>query len=180
MNKTTTKKLFQAIEVNDRQVIDEILDEHQDALKVVGFHNRLVRDKTPLMFAMQCVNTELAGYFLDRGADASAIMPGGPKSSTLAVCMTFAHAGMTPFDDWIQLTNRLLDQGADPSTAIWAAIASYRGRTKRIDLIELLYRRGADIDGPFLESGTSVRELVKINKDKQLPELLALFDIDSE
>lgn len=180
MNKTTTKKLFQAIEAKNRQVIDEILDEHQDALEVVGFHNRLVRDKTPLMFAMQCTNTELANYFLDRGADANAIMPGGPKSSVLAVCMKFAHAGMTPFQDWIELTRRLLDLGADPSTAIWPAIHSYKGRVNRIDLIELLYRRGADIDGPFLESGTSVRELVEINKDKQLPELLALFDIDGD
>ena len=180
MNKATTKKLFQAIEAKDRQAIDEILDKHADALEVVGFHNRNVRDKTPLMYAMQCCNVELANYLLDRGADANAVMPAGPKSSVLALCMIFAHSPIAPFDDWIQLTNRLLDLGADPTSAIWPATTHYKGILNRIDLVELLYRRGANIDQPFLESGESVRELVRINKSRHLPELLALFEIQPD
>ncbi len=179
MNRTTTKRLFQAIQADDRSLIDEILEANEDALEVVGLHNRLVRDKTPLMFALQCMKLDLANYLLDRGADAAAHMAGGPRSSVLALCVKFAHAGVTSFDDWMQLARRLLDQGADPSTAIWQAIATYRGLTNRIDLVELLIRRGADVDSPFLDSGESVRDLVRINSGKHLPELLALFDMDA-
>ena len=99
--------------------------------------------------------------------------------SALALCMKFAHYGLSSLDVWMQLAQRLLDQGADPTSAIWPAIASYRGSVDRIDLIELLYQRGADIDSPFLDSGESVRDLVKINSRIQLPELLELFDIDA-
>lgn len=180
MNNATTKRLFQSIETKDRQAIDEILDKHADALEVVGFHNRNVRDKTPLMYAIQCCNVELSNYLLDRGAEANAVMPGGPESSVLALCMIVAHSPAGSFDDWIQLTNRLLDLGADPTSAIWTATAHYKGFLKKIDLVELLYRRGANIDKPFLETGESVREVVAFNKSLHLPELLALFEIQPD
>ena len=37
------------------------------AIETLETHNRLVRDKTPLQYALQCFNLELAGHLLDRG-----------------------------------------------------------------------------------------------------------------
>lgn len=84
MNKSTTKRMFEAIQAGDAQSLYQILDAETEALETVGEHNRNVRDKTPLMFAMQCRNLRLAHALLDRGANAAAEMPGGPGDSVLS------------------------------------------------------------------------------------------------
>ena len=73
-----------------------ILDDDPDAMESIGEHNRNVRDKTPLMFAMQCFNLQLAHVLLDRGANANAEMPGGPGYSVLSLCMQFAYCDRRP------------------------------------------------------------------------------------
>ncbi len=70
MNKATTKRMFNAIQEKDLATLYAILRDNPDAMETVGEHNRNVRDKTPLMFAMQCWNISLANALLDRGAKA--------------------------------------------------------------------------------------------------------------
>lgn len=60
MNKAQKKSLFQAIEKGKINAIDAILATEPDALEAFGEHNNYVRDKTPLMYALQCANFELA------------------------------------------------------------------------------------------------------------------------
>src|SRR5437762_2980269 len=91
MNKTTTRRMFDAIQDGDAGTLSEILDAEPEALELVGEHNRYVRDKTPLMFAMQCRKLQLAHALLDRGANAAAEMSGGPRDSALSLCMEFAY-----------------------------------------------------------------------------------------
>lgn len=79
MKKTAIKRMFKAIQDGDTETLDAILDSDPDALETVGEHNRNVRDKTPLMFAMQCNNQQLAHALIDRGANVDARMAGGPR-----------------------------------------------------------------------------------------------------
>ena len=48
--------MFSAIQDKDLTSLYAILDENPDALETLGDHNAYVRDKTPLMFAIQCAN----------------------------------------------------------------------------------------------------------------------------
>ena len=133
MKKTSVKRLFNAIQADDRPTLDGILDGDPSAMETVGEHNRLVRDKTPLMFAMQCSNLPLAHYLLDRGADASAAMPAEPGLSVLGLCMKFAYCDRRAHDEWIQLAERLLGLGADPNSGIWPALHGFGGIVDRAD-----------------------------------------------
>src|SRR6516165_7885973 len=110
--------MFNAVQEKDLATLYAILQENPEAMETVGEHNRNVRDKTPLMFAMQCRNIRLANALLDRGAKASALMAGGPCMSALALCVMFAYCDTEEHDDWIRLAKRLLDKGADPTSAL--------------------------------------------------------------
>lgn len=177
MNKTTKKRLFSAIQNGDLASLHAILDVNADAMETVGEHNRLVRDKTPLMFALQCANFGLANALLDRGAKASAVMAGGPRSSVLGLCVYFAYCDKSQHDDWMRLATRLLDEGADPTSALWPALHSFGGLVKRADLIRLLLDRGADPDRKVGNSDNTVRELVEINRRLYTDEVLELLHL---
>jgi hypothetical protein len=167
--------MFKSIQDEDQTSLYVILDQFPDALETVGEHNATVRDKTPLMFAMQCRNISLAHALLDRGANASAVMPGGPCSSALELCVEFAYCDELRHDDWIRLATRLLDEGADPTSALWLALHSFGGLVKRADLIRLLLDRGANPDQMVGNSGNTARELVEINRHRYTDEVLRLF-----
>ena len=179
MNKTTTKRMFKAIEDDDVDALYQILDTHPEALETVGEHNRLVRDKTPLMFAMQCWNTRLATDLLDRGADATATMTGGPETPALSLCMHFAYCDKANHDEWIPLASRLIDGGADPNEGLWPALDGCCQTLERTDMIRLCLDRGADPDSELANSGSTIREMVKINQQLFSPEVLSLFDISA-
>jgi hypothetical protein len=148
-------------------------------MEAVGEDNPNVRDKTPLMYAMQCVNLGLANALLDHGANASAVMPGGPRESVLDLCVIFAYYCLEhEHDEWISLATRLLDLGAEPTSALWPALHSFAGGfVKRADLIRLLLDRGANPDEQAGNSGNTVRELVEVNKRLYSNEVLGLFDV---
>jgi ankyrin repeat protein len=177
MNKTTKKRMFNAIQDGDAETLSQILDAEPEAIEVVGEHNRYVRDKTPLMFAMQCRKLQLAHALLDRGANAAAEMPGGPRYSALLLCMDSAYCDSEGHDEWIRLATRLIDKGADPNSGLWPALHGFGGIVDRADLIRLSLERGADPDRQLGNSGNTVRELVKINRHLYSAEVLALFDM---
>lgn len=177
MTKTTIKRMFKAIEDGAQETLREILDANPPALETVGFHNRLVRDKTPLMFAMQCHKFSLVHWLIDRGANASAVMPGGPKSSTLGLCAYFAYCDRQNHDEWIKIATRLLDQGADPNAGLWPALHGFGRLVNRADLIKLLLDRGADPDRKVGNCANTVRELVAVNRRLYSSEVLALFGV---
>ena len=177
MNKTSKKRLFSAIQDKDLTSLDAILDENPDALETLGDHNAYVRDKTPLMFAIQCANISLAHALLDRGAEASAMMPGGPGTSVLELCVEFAYCDEPRHDDWIRLATCLLDEGADPNSALWPALNGFGGIVDRADLIRLLLDRGANPDQLLGNCGDTVRELVEINRHLYSDEVLRLFHL---
>ena len=178
MNKAAKKRMFSAIQDKDLTSLFAIIDENPDALEAVGDHNAYVRDKTPLMFAIQCANIILAHALLDRRAEASAIMPGGPGSSVLELCVEFAYRDEPRHDDWIRLAARLLDEGADPNSALWPALYGFGGIVDRADLIRLLLDRGANPDQLLGNCGDTVRELVEINRHLYTDEVLRLFHLN--
>lgn len=179
MKKIDIKRLFKAIEDDDRATLTELLDSNPDALEILGEHNRFVRDKTPLMYAIQCFNIELADFLLDRGADACAVMPAGPCDTVLQMCVERAYCNAETHDEWIDLTVRLLDAGADASGALWRALHSFGGIVDRPDVIRLLLERGADPDQMVGNSGNTARELVQVNAHNYTPTVLDLFDVSS-
>ena len=177
MTKTTIKALFNAIQEGDTRTLRQILAAEPDALEAIGEHNRNVRDKTPLMFAMQCRKLRIAHELLDRGANAAAEMAGGPRSSVLSLCMQFAYCDAENHDEWIRLATRLIDRGADPNTGLWPALHGFGKIVARTDLIRLALERGADPDRQLGDLGSTVRELVNINRHLFSAEVLDLFGI---
>jgi hypothetical protein len=178
MKKSTVKNMFKAIEQENAATLNAILDTEPDALETVGFHNSFVRDKTPLMYAMQCRKLGLANALVDRGADVKAIMPGGPKSSVLFICIESAYSDPIDHDKWIDLAKRLLDGGADPNSAFWTSLACFGGVVRRSDLIKILVDYGADPDRGVGDTGSTVRELVEINRRLFPEEVLMLFGLE--
>jgi ankyrin repeat protein len=179
MNKTTKKRMFSAIQDRDLPTLYAILDNNPDAMETVGEHNSNVRDKTPLMFAMQCANLSLANALLDRGAKPSAVMAGGPCISVLALCVKFAYCDPRQHDDWIRLATRLLDKGADPTSALWPALHGFGRIVNRADLISLLLDRGANPDQLVGNTGDTARELVEVNRHLYSDEVLKLFHLNN-
>ncbi len=171
--------MFKAIEDDDWETLDSILDKDDEAIETHGFHNRLVRDKTPLMYALQCFNLELAGHLLDRGANPSAVMPGGPRHSVIQMCIARAFCNESTHDDWIAFTVRLLDKGIDPNEGLWPSLHGYGELVPRDDLIRIMLERGADPDRKVGNCGSTVRELVQINSRLYPPNVLEMFDIDT-
>lgn len=177
MNKATTKRMFNAVQEKDTATLYAILRDNPDAMETVGQHNANVRDKTPLMFAMQCWNIGVANALLDRGAKASAVMAGGPCMSALALCVMFAYCDADQHDDWIRLASRLIDKGADPTSALWQALNGVGRIVKRADLLRLLLNRGANPDLQVGNTGSTARELLEINRRLYTDEVLQLFHL---
>jgi ankyrin repeat protein len=175
MNKSDNKRLFKAIEDGDWSTVEAILDKNPDDVDVHGISNRLCRDKTPLMYAMQCENFEFARRFIDRGANVCARMPDGPKMSVSALAAKFGH-GLNPRHQvWIEFASELIMKGANPTDALWTALAAYDVRNDKSGMIRLLVDAGADLDSTI--PAGRIRELVKINKQLYSDEVLELCGV---
>jgi len=129
------------------------------------------------MFAIQCGNFAFAHKLLDRGANANAEMAGGQRKSVLSLCMLFAHSGASDFEEWKRLVSRLLDQGADPNSALSAAVNASKKFVKRADMVQLLLSHGADPDRKIGETENTVRKLAEINRHLYSAEVLGLLNI---
>lgn len=175
MNKSTKKKIFTSIEKDDSETLFSILETDPKAIEITGEHNRNVRDKTPLMYALQCRKLELASILLDHGASPTAKMAGGPKSSVLDLCANFAHYDPSSFSQWVDLVVRLLEKGANPSTALWPALHAFGSIVKNPSIIKLLLEYGADPDIQLGDSGNTIRELLEVNKHLYPDEIHELF-----
>ena len=179
MKNVDIKRMFKAIEDDDQQTLDSILDTNDDAIETHGLHNRLVRDKTPLMYALQCFNLKIARHLLDRGANPSAVMPNGPRHSVIQMCIKRAFCNKSTHDDWIAFTIRLLDAGIDPNEGLWPSLHGYGELVPRDDLIRIMLERGANPDLPLGNSGNTVRELVQINSRLYSPAILEMFGVNA-
>ena len=178
MTKSDNKRLFNAIEGNDWPTIDTILQKYPSEIDAYGIHNRLCRDKTPLMYAMQCENFALARRFIDLGAAVCAKMAGGPGMSVLALAAKFGH-GLNPnHGEWVAFASELIQRGADPTEALWPALAAYDIRNGKSDMVKLLIDAGADLDSEI--PAGRIRDLVKVNEHLFADDVLTMCGIDRQ
>jgi hypothetical protein len=168
-------RLFEAIEAGELTAVTAMLDQDPSLVEANGEANANVRDKTPLMYALQCHRFGLARLLIQRGADVRARIAGGPRSSVIALAMRFVIAGR-PNDEIVQIVGELIDAGADPNEALWPACHAYVKRFDQPELIELLLARGADPDRA-LADGSTVRGLMKVNASLYSPRVLRLFGL---
>jgi ankyrin repeat protein len=175
MNKSDNKTLFKAIEDGDWPTIEALLDKNPGDVDVYGIANRLCRDKTPLMYALQCENFEIARRFIARGADVSAKMADGPKLSVLALAVKFGHGLNPQHERWIEFAAELIEKGATPTDALWSALTAYDLRNDKSGMIRLLIEAGADLDSEIPVG--KIRDLVKVNEQRYSDEVLALCGV---
>jgi ankyrin repeat protein len=179
MNKTDNKRLFKAIEDGDVVTIDSILSKNPGEIDVLGCDNSLYRDKTPLMYAMQCGRFDLARTFLDLGADVRARMGGGgPKTGVLALAMIFGHPRSPDYEHFLEFSRELIRRGAEPSEALMSALASYSKSDDRSEMIEMLLENGASLDHRRAD-GMSVREIVAATSRRYSARILQLCGVES-
>lgn len=174
MSRSSINRLFKAIQAGDVTTVTALLDADPATVDAFGEGSAAYRDKTPLMFALQCGRHHIARQLIRHGADVGARMPGGPRSTVIAV----AVASVIPqqgLKDAVRIVGDLLDAGADPNDGLWPALSSYNKAWDQPELIALLLERGADPDRPVGNSGNTVRELVAINAGRYSSRVLSLF-----
>ena len=177
MTKAEIKKLFVAIEKHDHNTVFAILESDKDAMETVGHHNANCRDKTPLMFAMQCEDFELSEKLIDLGANVSAKMPAGPESSVIQLAVKFGHGLNPQFGKWLSFTQKLIQKGANPSDALWPACHAYIKVADKPEIISLLLQSGASPESEVGNTGSTVKELVKVNSQLYSSRVLSLFGL---
>lgn len=173
------RRLFDAIQDGASSRVRAILDERPEAIEALGDGNEMRLDKTPLMWALQCNKLGLAKMLVERGADVRARMPAGPRSSVLGLAVRFVIADRDPAPN-LRIIETLIDAGADPNDGLWPALHAYHQKFDRTEIIELLLQRGADPDLLAGNSGSTVRELVRINAKRYSDRALALFGIERD
>lgn len=176
MNKSDNKKMFKAIENGDWHTIEALLEKNPGEVDVYGISNRPCRDKTPLMYSMQCQNFDFARRFIALGADVSAKMAGGPRMSVLALAATFGHGLNPQHEIWIEFASELIEKGANPTEALWQALAAYDIKSDKPGMIRLLINSGADLDCDI--PAGKIRDLVRINKRLFSEDVLELCGIN--
>lgn len=169
-------RLFDAIEAGTTSRVTALLDETPELLEASGHNNANRRDKTPLMWALQCHGFGLARTLIQRGANVNARMTGGPRMLVIAQAVRYSIMGR-PNNDLVAIIGELIDAGADPTDALWPACHVYVKKYDQAEVIELLLARGADPDRAVREGGESCRRLVEINATLYSPRVLQLFGL---
>ncbi len=145
MNKKENESLFSAVGLNKREEVARILDMHPGEIDVYGISNLNCRDKTPLMYAMQCGHFDLVYWLLERGASVTARMSGGPGYSVIVLAARLGHPMAADFSRFLELTEELIRRGADPSDALPTAVGQYQNFGDNPErMIRLLLQHGAD------------------------------------
>lgn len=178
MTKANIKLLFGSIRKGDSELLFQILDEYPNSINIYGQHNSYCRDKTPLMFSLQCHHFDWVDELIARGADINAKMLDGPKSSVIALATIMAvpiHSSYQYFFDFIK---KIIELGVSPDEdALWKACYNYTMKSNRYEIIELFLSKGANPDVLIGNSGNTIRELISINSKKYSPDVLKLFNI---
>ena len=141
------RKIFKLIESGDLESIKEILANHPELMDTLGEHNAYCRDKTPLMYAIQCLQIEIANWLIDNGADVDFQMSTGPKTPALSLCV----------DPYIpaELLHKMLSLGSNPNrydhvghTVAYVLIehCATSLETNGLEKIKLLAKFNADFD----------------------------------
>lgn len=179
MTKADIKRIFKAIDEKNHETLFLLLDKHPEEIDVFGIHNQFCRDKTPLMYAIQTYDFDLADKLIARGANVNAKMAGGPCSSVIQLAAGIAHSLHPEFNEYFKFIKKIIDLGANPSDALWAACGGYKKDRDRPEIIEYLLSHGANPDLPVGNSGNTVRELIEINSRLYSSYVLQLFKIEN-
>ena len=101
----------------------------------------------------------------------------GPESCVIQLAVKFGH-GLNPnFDKWISFTQKLIEHGANPSEALWPACHAYNKVADKPEIISLLLQSGASPESEVGNTGSTVRELVKVNSQLYSSRVLSLFGL---
>jgi ankyrin repeat protein len=159
-----------------------VVAEHADALEAVGCGKQPFEGKTPLMYALQCGHTEVAGLLLDHQAKVNATMTEAWRWPALHFAVRAAVSGVGKAAD-LQILQRMLTLGADPNlkdafgnTALDRALMDYDKITDRWPVVEVLLQAGADREsvGP---AGTTTAQGVVTNKHCYSAKVLSLLGV---
>lgn len=104
--------VFELIEAGDLRAVEESIASNPDLIDQFGEGNPYFLDKTPLMYALQCLEPGIAEMLIRHGANINAKMRGGQ----LQPVINFA---MSEFVD-IGLLKLILSNGADPNQCDYA------------------------------------------------------------
>jgi ankyrin repeat protein len=165
VTKKKVRDLFDAIETRRLDDVRRMLERDPALLEARGAGRAIVDDKTPLMFALQCGHSEIAGLLLDHGADVRATMTESWQWPTLHFAARMAATAIGTLEH-VAILERLLALGADPNatdrsgnTALDRALLDYDAESDHARVIEILVASGADPEhrGP---SGSTTRKLV--------------------
>lgn len=162
--------------IQDRKLheVITILDGNPDSLETVGFSNANCRDKTPLMYALQCGFFELVDLLIERGADIHAKMSAGPRFSVLDLVAKFGHPSSFQYEEFLSVAKKLLALGANVDGALDIAIFSANFTDPRTDMIELLLESGGSLD--YETPAGKTCELIEESRGIFDEKVLALID----
>lgn len=183
--KKRIKELFQSIEQDDVANLKSFLGEFPKQANIRGVGSAYFPDKTPLMYAIQCVNFPIARFLLENGANVNAKMSGDRRFSVLYMAIYLNTLADLDF------VEELFNRGADPNvfdttgrTPLHEVIDNAcRYDLKHLDsirLVKLFLKHGADPDSrrPSDRStqGTA-RELAQHVSDRLPDEICNLLKI---
>lgn len=168
---------FKQIEAGDIEFVGKVLDASPEMVNVLGADNQWYRDKSPLMYAFQCGQSEVCQQLIDRDADVDFVMPDGPKTPMCNWAATLAAMYGESKVEFMPILKRVLDLGANPNRcdsmgrdAVLEAIGQYRASGKpRYKTIKLLLDAGADPDRRHREYILRLAGFLRVKRHGQPP-----------
>ncbi|WP_394834459.1 ankyrin repeat domain-containing protein [Pendulispora rubella] len=168
MSKKTIKNLFQAIEDGNIDLVKQIIGVDADALECEGVGKVMFSGKTPLIYALQCGQTNIALFLLENHANANAKMSDSWRWPTLHFAVRTAVSVDSKPED-LHVLERMLTFGADPNatdafgnTALDRSLLDYKKDCDAWKVIQVLVDAGAN-QANVGGSKMTTRELVSTN-----------------
>ncbi|MEQ1906161.1 MAG: hypothetical protein ABL888_18395 [Pirellulaceae bacterium] len=87
----TVSQIFSAIQENHNGLVMDYLSDHPEHLEMLGKGSPFYLDKTPLFYAFQCCNFDLANQLMDIGADVEFQMPVNTNCRTIVGMAIHTH-----------------------------------------------------------------------------------------
>lgn len=190
------KLFFDQINEGNIEFIKSALDVSPEMVNILGENNNWYRDKSPLMYALQCTKAEMCILLIDRGADVNFRMPAGHKTTVCNWAATQATMYGEDNQEFIPILKKILELGANPNNsdymgrdAIHEAISQLNasGEEHNWQTIKILIEAGAD---PKRKHKDWLLQLVKIFRKKRYdepatpsllaPEIYEIYGISKE